>query len=98
MTSENDRKWLKRLVCTPHDTLQLTFSFRHGQRCDPKLFFIFEFLLVPPRIVDFRPNPPLHSIRAGSSLTLSCRAEGTPMPQIRWRIRDVDVNRLDPCK
>ena len=51
--------------------------------------------LVPPRIVDFRPNPPLHSIRAGSSLTLSCRAEGTPQPEIRWRIRDLDVNRID---
>ncbi|CAF1164406.1 unnamed protein product [Rotaria sordida] len=53
---------------------------------------IFLTVQVPPRIVDFRPNPPLHSIRSGSSLTLSCRAEGTPMPQIRWRIRDVDMN------
>jgi len=56
---------------------------------------IFLTVQVPPRIVEFRPNPPLHTIRAGSPLTLSCRAEGTPMPQIRWRIRDVDVNRVD---
>ncbi|CAF3957472.1 unnamed protein product, partial [Rotaria magnacalcarata] len=47
----------------------------------------------PPRIVDFLPNPPLHSILAGSSLKLSCRAEGTPTPTIRWRIRDVDISR-----
>ena len=50
---------------------------------------------MPPRIVDFRPNPTLHTVRAGSSLTLSCRAEGTPLPQIRWRIRDPDMNRVD---
>lgn len=56
------------------------------------------FLLVPPRIVDFRPNPPLLSVRAGTALTLSCRAEGTPMPQIRWRIRDADGSRVEPCK
>jgi len=54
--------------------------------------------LVPPRIVEFRPNPPLHTIRSGSSLSLFCRAEGTPMPQIRWRIRDTDVNQIDLCK
>ncbi|CAF1442432.1 unnamed protein product [Rotaria sp. Silwood1] len=56
---------------------------------------IFLTVQVPPRIVDFRPNPPLHSIRAGSSLTLSCRAEGTPIPEIRWRIRDVDIHQGD---
>ncbi len=56
---------------------------------------MFVFYLVPPRIVDYHPYPPLHSIRAGSSLTLSCRAEGTPMPKIHWRIRDHDVNRID---
>ncbi|CAF0810534.1 unnamed protein product [Adineta steineri] len=57
---------------------------------------IFLTVQVPPRIVDFRPNPPLHLIRAGSPLTLSCRAEGTPMPYIRWRIRDSDVHRVEP--
>jgi len=45
---------------------------------------------VPPKIVDFRPNPPLFSVRSGNSLTLLCRAEGTPTPNIRWRIRDTD--------
>ncbi|CAM4745410.1 unnamed protein product [Rotaria magnacalcarata] len=54
---------------------------------------IFLTVQVPPRIVDFLPNPPLHSILAGSSLKLSCRAEGTPTPTIRWRIRDVDISR-----
>ncbi|CAF1649734.1 unnamed protein product, partial [Adineta ricciae] len=56
---------------------------------------IFLTVQVPPRIVDFRPNPPLYSIRAGSPLTLACRAEGTPVPNIRWRIRDADVNRVE---
>ncbi|UJR14658.1 hypothetical protein I4U23_001651 [Adineta vaga] len=56
---------------------------------------IFLTVQVPPRIVDFRPNPPLFSIRAGSPLTLACRAEGTPVPNIRWRIRDADVNRVE---
>ncbi|CAF2027029.1 unnamed protein product [Rotaria magnacalcarata] len=56
---------------------------------------IFLTVQVPPRIVDFRPNPPLISIRSGISLTLLCRAEGTPLPHIRWRIRDIDMNRID---
>ena len=61
--------------------------------------FSFSFHLVPPRIVEFRPNPPLISIEAGTTLTLSCRAEGTPTPQIRWRIRDPDGNqRVNSCK
>ncbi|CAF0953796.1 unnamed protein product, partial [Didymodactylos carnosus] len=49
---------------------------------------IFLNVQVPPRIVDFRPNPPVLSAQAGSSLHLMCRAEGTPIPNIRWRIRD----------
>ena len=69
-----------------------------SMRSPPKSPILYFFLLVPPRIVDFRPNPPLYSIRAGSSLTLACRAEGTPVPNIRWRIRDADVNRVDSCK
>ncbi|CAF1174782.1 unnamed protein product [Rotaria sp. Silwood1] len=56
---------------------------------------IFLTVQVPPRIVDFRPNPPLISIRSGISLTLLCRAEGTPLPHIRWRFRDIDMNRID---
>ncbi|CAF5059171.1 unnamed protein product, partial [Rotaria sp. Silwood1] len=59
---------------------------------------IFLTVQVPPRIVDFRPNPPLISIRSGISLTLLCRAEGTPLPHIRWRFRDIDMNRIDSCK
>ncbi len=67
-----------------------------------KIFFHHKFgldttddCLVPPRIIDFRPNPPLFSIPTGTSLTLLCRAEGTPSPRIRWRIRDVETNRID---
>ncbi|CAF0892951.1 unnamed protein product [Rotaria sordida] len=56
---------------------------------------IFLTVQVPPRIVDFRPNPPLISIRSGISLTLLCRAEGTPLPNIRWRFRDIDMNRIE---
>ncbi|CAF2994861.1 unnamed protein product [Rotaria sp. Silwood2] len=56
---------------------------------------IFLTVQVPPRIIDFRPNPPIISIRSGISLTLLCRAEGTPLPHIRWRFRDIDMNRID---
>ncbi|UJR32093.1 hypothetical protein I4U23_019561 [Adineta vaga] len=56
---------------------------------------IFLTVQVPPRIIDFRPNPSIISIQSGTSLTLLCRAEGTPLPRIRWRIRDIDTNRID---
>jgi hypothetical protein len=59
---------------------------------------ILIYFLVPPRIIDFRPNPPLISVQTGTSLTLLCRAEGTPIPRIRWRIRDIDINQIDSCK
>ncbi|CAF1115667.1 unnamed protein product [Adineta ricciae] len=56
---------------------------------------IFLTVQVPPRIIDFRPNPSLVSVQSGTSLTLLCRAEGTPLPRIRWRIRDTDTNQID---
>ncbi|CAF0853870.1 unnamed protein product [Didymodactylos carnosus] len=57
---------------------------------------IFLNVQVPPRIVDFRPNPPVLSAQAGSSLRLMCRGEGTPTPKIKWRIRDNnDLNNID---
>ncbi|CAF1433252.1 unnamed protein product [Adineta steineri] len=56
---------------------------------------IFLTVQVPPRITDFRPNPSIISVQNGAPLELLCRAEGTPTPRIRWRMRDIDMNRID---
>ena len=53
--------------------------------------------LVPPRFVDEENFIPQQAVVEGSTLHLSCSADGRPMPWITWFYRTND-NKLVLCK
>jgi hypothetical protein len=58
--------------------------------------FLFEFV-VPPRFIDEKNSIQQQTLIEGSTLHLSCSAEGRPMPSITWFYR-TNNDKLVPCK
>jgi REP element-mobilizing transposase RayT len=46
------------------------------------LINVFPHVAVPPSIVEIERYP---QIKIGNDITLTCRADGNPVPSLRWR-------------
>ncbi|KAH9641712.1 hypothetical protein HF086_006226 [Spodoptera exigua] len=71
--------------CRSTDEYLMIFKSQKSQN-SKKLIILFSFT-VPPNIVDEGTSGDLVS-REGQDVSLSCRAEGRPLPRILWRRED----------